>query len=587
MNWRMVFFSFCLAAASCSSGGSEVAQPATTFDRSSETTLVSDPIVEESTTTTTAVEETEPETIAWTACGSVECGVLDVPLDHEDPEGESIELALTRVPSTSDDPIGTLFVNYGGPGAEARDFIEADAEFFTDFVGEHFHVVGWDPRGTGDSQQLACSPNAPELDFPLVDLSDGIDAEFEIADTYFDFIENCGVEAGELANNLSTTDAARDLDLLRQAVGDDELNYLGYSYGTQIGWVYATLFPANTRALVLDGAVPPGAFEPEGIEAWFAAAERALANFDTVCAREATCLAREEGLLNRIDRVTAKLETTPIELADGSSYGADDFLNGIFNVLYLEPVDTGADLDRWIVETDEGDPSGLIEFSEFGADSSTSGLFEAVVCADGQQGTSADYEEYVAGLVEASPRFGRVPLVFLCDRWPGDLDPLPELDTTGAAPMLVVTNTLDPATPFEDAIELAGLLDRAELLVYVGGGHTIVGFDQCVNGVVFDYLVDLTLVEGGLECRGWSALVGALVEPDDSGAIVVTELNEPGAAEAAGLLVGDVIVSVDGNPVTAAIEVGPFERDVPVVFAIERDGVSLEITVVPRGTEWS
>ncbi len=588
-----------LVAASCSSGGPDASAPPPTADRSSETTLVSgEPEFSGDSSTTTVVEATpaadptEVPTVApieWERCGGIDCATVTVPRDHADPDGETIELAVSRIESRSDDPIGSLFINFGGPGAETGEILADNPRFWADFFGEWFHVVGWDPRGTGESARLFCD-NAGlfEGDFSIADPSDGFETEVADVERFFSIVEGCGLDTGPIIDDLSTADAARDLDLLRQAVGDDTLSYLGFSYGTQIGWVYATLFPENTRALVLDGAVPPGSFDAEGIQRWFAAADRALGHFDEVCDREPTCLARDEGFIERVDRVAALLEASSIALDDGTEFGVGDYLNGVFNSLYLDPFSIGADLDRWMVEIEAGDPSGMIEYLESGLDTATPGAFEAVACADGSDlGSTADYEAYLEGLLEASPRFGRTPLALLCDRWPGEPDPLPAIDTAGSAPILVIGNTFDPATPYEDAVSLTEQLDDAVLLTYAGAGHTVVGFDPCVDGVVLDYLIDLVVIDDNLECRASSGQVGVLVDTADDGSVVVLEVSAGSAAEAAGFAVGDTVTAIDGVPVTSIFEVGPFVRGEPVTFDIARDGSLIQIPVTPTGQPWT
>ena len=426
-----------------------------------------------------------------------------MPLDHDDPSAGTIDLAVSRFVSNSPNRVGSLFINFGGPSAETNEILSFSGPFFAAIFENRFDIVAWDPRATGETAPLQCeSFRDDDIGVGFVDATDGFEVELAEEEASFLRLAACAEASGPIVDHLSTSDVARDLDLLRQAVGDDELSYLGYSYGTQIGWVYASLFGENVRAMILDGAVPPGSFGSAGLVEQYEGFERTFAEFDEVCdTNAAVCAQAAEGLAETVDRLTGELSAEPIDLGGGAIYTADDFLTGVLLTLYGEAGASIPNLSQNIASVDAGNPAPFIASSQSNDQSTTAGVYKAVNCADGFDVDSV--EDSVAHLTEitnAAPRFGQVNEGIRCDLWPGEIKGLPELDTTGAPTLLVVGNTLDPATPYESAIELDQLLDDSVLLTYEGTGHTIVGSDACINAAALDYMVNLTAPPPGTTC---------------------------------------------------------------------------------------
>ncbi|MGH3460625.1 MAG: alpha/beta fold hydrolase, partial [Kribbellaceae bacterium] len=197
------------------------------------------------------------QTIEWSECGDFECGSVEVPLDYTDPSGDTVEIELKRASASSGDPIGTLFINPGGPGGSGRDYLEYFVSEQSEEVLDSYDVVGFDPRGVAGSDPLVCLDDA-ELD-ELVAYDPDPDTPAEVTrarELVRGLAEGC-VAAGPLAAHVSTVEVARDLDILRAVVGDPKLTYYGASYGTYIGAIYAELFPRRVGRFVLDGAVDP------------------------------------------------------------------------------------------------------------------------------------------------------------------------------------------------------------------------------------------------------------------------------------------------------------------------------------------
>lgn len=522
--------------------------------------------------------------VEWFNCEVGECADLEVPLDHADPTGDTIELRVLRQPALDPDRrIGSLIVHFGGPGADSTD-VFAD---FAPFAGEsfpEFDIVAWDQRGTGDSARIDCPAleELPDVEQALTDPSDGIDDEVEAFRPFTETLGACAVESGALADHYATETTARDLELLRIALGDDGLTFLGLSYGTQIGWVHASLFPDSVRAMVLDGATPPGAWQPDGLVAQLASIERTFQTFVERCAVSPSCDARDEGLDVRVERIAAELRDAPIERPDGV-FDEVDLRLAVLGTLYLPATFIGPDLDRWLSETDDGDPSGFEDFQEFSAEASTLGAFESILCADGVDLADGEVLALITAAAEASPTFGRLPSTGGCDWWPGTPDEPPALDTTGAPTILVVGSTLDPATPYEDAVELDRLLADSRLLTYDGDGHTIVTFDFCIDDVVADYLVSLVVPPEGTVCRADDrARFGIEIDADLE---ILTVLDGSGADEA-GVLVGDVVTAIDGRSVDSPEQLLVAEPGVTTRFTVERDGDLVELDVLPSLGGW-
>ena len=237
----------------------------------------------------------------WAPCdeqieliGTTECATLVVPRDYDDPDGTQIDIAVARLDTAADDDqIGSLVFNPGGPGGSGIEFLTQASIVIPPEVQQRFDLVAFDPRGVGASSAIEC-------DFPIDDnirlLAEGDDAGW--ADLVADaegFVDRCTPESRALFPFVGTNNAARDLDRLREALGDDGLSYVGYSYGTRLGATYAELFPENIRALVLDGAVKPTTDEAALNAEQASGFDRALESFAAACDADEDCLLREFG----------------------------------------------------------------------------------------------------------------------------------------------------------------------------------------------------------------------------------------------------------------------------------------------------
>ena len=287
--------------------------------------------------------------LTWRTCADgVQCATAAVPLDWSDPRGRTIGIALAKVPARGR-RIGTLFVNPGGPGVSGVDLVAAGFLTLPRAVRERFDVVGFDPRFVGSSTPAGtCLPDTEYIDFLLGSPSFPITAaqESDFIDTRAGYAARCATQSR--LGFASTASVARDLDLLRRAVGDSALTYLGYSYGTYLGQVYAQLFPGRVRAMALDGVLDATAWATGTGEAWqqepfsarvgsAAASSRALAELFRRCrlAGRRLCPIAGDGPPSRVYRAVADtLLATPVDLGDGSVLDYPSLVTATVSVLY-------------------------------------------------------------------------------------------------------------------------------------------------------------------------------------------------------------------------------------------------------------
>lgn len=443
-----------------------------------------------------------PDPIAWEDCQFGECATIEVPLDYDDPDGERIELAAARAPATGD-RIGALFVNPGGPGASATDFAATLAFLLPGEINEHFDIVGIDPRGVGGSTPIDCGVDPVELYGVDATIEDDADRA-RLLEVSAEYVDDCAARFGNLLPFVGTRDVARDMDTVRAAMGDEQLSYLGFSFGTAIGQVYADLFPARVKAMVLDGVVELG---PTGLEL---AADQA-AGFETALARYVEFCDAAEGCatagnaLGAVEQVLALSEQPggiPAPSADRPA-GPGEANLGISLALYSQSLWTT--LDTALADALGGDGSGLVELADQYLGIGDFEIYFAVNCMDfaWPTGDPQAFLDAAKATAVASPHFGEALVndYIRCVDWPVPAEPLPPVTAPGAAPILVVSTTGDPATPYEAGVRVADLLESGVLVTNEGDGHTVVADgNECIDDLVVAYLVDGEAPADGTTC---------------------------------------------------------------------------------------
>ncbi|MFC7404441.1 alpha/beta hydrolase [Georgenia alba] len=453
----------------------------------------------------------------WSSCGELDCARLTVPLDYDAPDAESIELAVTRRPSDDGDAIGNLVLNPGGPGTSATRFVGTVGDRWTGELLSAYDVVGLDPRGVGRSAAVECVSDA-QLDQVRAadhDMSsqEGVAAFRADART---IAEGCAEGTGELLGHVDTVSAARDMDVLRAVLGEESLDYVGFSYGTELGARYAELFPARVGRFVLDGGLDPTLTDEERTRDQAMAFERALRSYVEDCLAWTECplTGDPEQALQQIGTVLelASANPLPTDDPDGRELTASLAFSGILMPLYTPrswPALSGA-LTQAI---HDGDGSGLLALADSMAGRGPDGTYAdnsteanwAVECLEHPaDGDLAQWRQEAAQLAEAAPLLGP-SFAFgdtLCEPWPvaAEASNAP-VRADGAAPIVVVGTTGDPATPYEWSESLAEQLASGVLVTYEGEGHTAYGrSNACVTDALDAYLVDGVVPVDGLTC---------------------------------------------------------------------------------------
>ena len=442
--------------------------------------------------------------IRWTDCGKgLKCAAVLAPLDYAEPDREAITLAVAKRPASAGPAAGSLFINPGGPGGSGTEYVG----YFEVKGLERFDVVGWDPRGTGSSTPVKCA-NGKAMDaYTSIDISpDDAKEEQALIDAQIDFGRGCLKRSGELLEHISTTETVRDLDLLRHLVGDQKLTYFGSSYGTKIGALYAQLYPATVGRLVLDGAVnitdSKDVSQLDGFE-------RALGNFATWCAEKECKLGDTKAEVERtISDLLIRLDTKPIN-GGRAPLTQQLAVTGVLSVLYEN--EEGWKYLRQGLELAAFDDDGryLMYFADQYNQRGEGGVyrqlqfsFPAIRCLDSQDVSVAKAEREGAEEAKRAPTLGPFAGADLvCPLWPVAPAPKePTITGKGAAPILVVGTTGDPATPYEYAERMADQLESGHLLTLKGEGHLGYGQSPCIQRYVQAYLLDGHVPADGTRC---------------------------------------------------------------------------------------
>jgi|GEM_PF-207024 alpha/beta hydrolase fold. len=453
---------------------------------------------------------TPTDFVAYGSSG-LRCARVVVPLDYSRPNGKTIDLTVVMRPA--DNPTeshGPLVLNPGGPGGSAIAFLREASLLLPSDVLRQFDLVGLDPRGVGQSTPVDC---ADSLD-PLFD-NDLTSSQASVRAAALGreqkLIQQCQVRSGDLLPYVDTTSAARDIDRVRVALHKDQISFLGFSYGTYLGAVYADLFPTRIRAAVLDGAVDPErARRTVSLSSGGSDFEEALNAALLDCAANVACSFNNHGDPGKAyDALMTSLTLKPLDVGS-RKMGRGLAELGVVSVLY-------EGRDGWNLLTDAlthaalGDGAPLLALSDGYAGRRKDGSYNneleahyAINCIElANRPSPHDAQQRLRDLGHLN-RFDAVDLMLSlpCAFWP--VPPVKQPRTIhgkGAAPILVVGNAGDPVTPIEDAEALTKALDSAVLLRWEGAGHTVVGRGvKCIDDAVTAYLVDLTVPAAGTSC---------------------------------------------------------------------------------------
>ncbi|WP_372984717.1 alpha/beta hydrolase [Microbacterium sp.] len=456
------------------------------------------------------------QTLTWSECGTgFDCTDVTAPLDWENPGEGEITLSVVRHQATGTAQ-GSLLTNPGGPGASGVELIRDSLDFA---VGaaliENYDVIGFDPRGVGESTAVTCF-DAAGMDDYLYSIPAGkrgsAEWEAELLDAHKEFADACEANSGGILPYVTTINAARDMDLIRAVLGDKQLNYLGYSYGTFLGATYADLYPDKAGRLVLDGAIDPAV---SGLEVGATQAlgfESALRAYMQDCLDSGECpfTGTVDEAMADLGALLASVDAAPLENGDGRMLGADSLMTGIIAALYS--ADSWQYLTQALDEALQGDPTTAFFLADFynGRENGTyldnsSEAFRAYNCMDypveDDPAAEAATEKKIADGAPTIAPYWNGP--DSCSVWPyPPTGTRGEINAEGAGPILVVGTTNDPATPYEWSESLAQQLEEGVLITRVGEGHT--GYNKgnsCVDSTVEAFLLDDVVPESDVPCE--------------------------------------------------------------------------------------
>lgn len=444
-----------------------------------------------------------PEAVDWRACDSGRlCGTLEVPLDYADPTGPTLTLALMMAPAGDPDQrLGALLVNPGGPGGSGIEFVQSGLDYAPE-VRARFDVVGFDPRGVGQSNEVPCGEETVPP-FREVDSDpDSPEEQAELDAAARAVAEDCARAAGDLLPHIGTDDVVRDIDSIRAALGEEKLNFAGYSYGTLLGLRYAELFGANARAIVLDGVVDPTQDLVTFLRGQTVGFEAALSQLFARCPPGgAGC--PDGGAEAAYDAVAARVEEDPLPAGDDATLGPGELPVAAIYSTYVPSL--APSFFQALAWAQDGDGSLLKSMARAYQEIAHFTSYAGVECIDSPHPVGAEaYAAFADELDAVSPRFGASVANELlpCAFWPAEVrSVIGPVVAPAAPPVLVIGTTGDAATPFVQAERVAATLEEATLLTYDAAGHTSYGSSSCTRAAVGAYLVALELPAPGTVCQ--------------------------------------------------------------------------------------
>ncbi|MFD5031762.1 alpha/beta hydrolase [Streptomyces sp. NPDC058405] len=492
-----------LMISGCSSGGSS-------SDASASDSVSADPA---------ALKKYYGQKLRWRACGGpdFQCATMKAPLDYAKPDGTEIELAVARKKATGPGKrLGSLLVNPGGPGGSAIGYLQGYAAIgYPAPVRAQYDMAAIDPRGVARSEPVECLSGKDMDAYTQVDQTPDDQAETSrLAASFKKFAQGCQKRSGAILPHVSTVDTARDMDIFRAVLGDKKLSYVGASYGTFLGATYAELFPKRTGRLVLDGAMDPSLPARELNRDQTAGFETAFQSFAADCVKRADCPLGTKSTADISTRMKAfftDLDAQPVPTGETRPLGESLATTGVIAAMYDESA--WSQLREALTSAMDGDGAGLLaladSYYERESDGSYANLMfanSAVNCLDLPPAftTTSDVIAALPSFEQASPVFGKglAWASLNCAYWPTKATGSPHrIEAKGAAPIVVVGTTRDPATPYKWARSLAGQLSTGTLLTYNGDGHTAYGRgSDCIDTAINTYLLEGTPPTDGKKC---------------------------------------------------------------------------------------
>lgn len=444
----------------------------------------------------------------------IDAGWLTVPLDYADPSGPTIDLYVVRHRATGDaaDYLGPLLTNPGGPGSPGVEWAQYASFIFPQELVQRFDIVAWDPRGTGESElAIDCIEDYDEW-MSGFDITPETEEERQaVIDSGVWFVEQCIEHNSEIIPFIGTNNSARDIDTLRRSLDVEQISWFGFSYGSELGATWATLFPSTVRAAILDGATDPESDPDDSWRQQAAGFENTLTIFLDECSADSGCAFHSDGdAAAAFDLLFAKIDAKPLPTRDGRPHLNLNLASyGVTMAMYSDR--SWPELEQALVAAQQGDGAPLLDLADgyFGRnrDGSYSNLLEAFVsitCMDSDVRQTQEEADALALEIatEIAPRFapGTVGDTS-CNSYPEVTDPRIPITGIGAGPILVCGATGDASTPLESSRAMAASLEEGVLVISDANQHTCFGSNTCIDDLFVDYLVDLVVPPNETICR--------------------------------------------------------------------------------------
>lgn len=461
------------------------------------------------------------QVVSWSSCGKDKtfCADILVPANWAEPEGETLKIAVAYHQASAAKPLGSVIFNPGGPGSSGVDWVvDSIDQLGTKKLRKNFNIVGFDPRGVGQSQPTVKCLNAKDTDaFLYGDAGFALGSKEDIVDTRSrvkKFTEACLKNTGKNLGLIDTVSAAKDLDVIRAVFGDKKINYLGFSYGTLLGATYASLFTERVGRMVLDGAIDPTVSDAEQNISQLKGFDLALGNYLRDCLGSQDCpfSGSVASAQQRIIGLLKDLELKALPTNSDRELTIWAAVTGVIMPLYSSA--WWPALNQGFDEALNGDGTTLLALADTYNDRSEDGSYAtnlmeaniAISCLDSREpADKKSIDAQNARVLEASPVLGRYWQfgALGCEQWPFPVVAHPETYAAkGSEPILVVGTTGDPATPYNQAVSLANrVLSNGRLVTFNGEGHTAYGQDNaCVNDAVDAYFIENVVPEEDPNC---------------------------------------------------------------------------------------
>lgn len=446
----------------------------------------------------------EGGTLKWKSCSGdsldpLQCARLSVPYDYNNPSKGSFSLKLVKHPANiRTKRVGSMLVNPGGPGFGGTDLPENAESYFSTTLIDTFDIIGWDPRGTGEST-------------PAVDCVDNYDTYFtndptpeteaehqDLIDISKAFNAECQKKSGEILPYISTNATARDMDMIRAALGEEKITYFGFSYGSELGATWATMFPSTVRAAVLDGATDPTSNYMQGGLDQAKGFETEFTKFLAQCSANKKCPFYNSGdAEGAFDKLIKELDERPLQMSKTRALVNQAIAyTAVSQAMYSSTM--WPELEVALRDAQQGDGAGLMALFDSYYRRTPDGkygneleAFNAIMCLDDPgPKTVEETDSYIPKFLEVAPRLGiSFTGGYTCVFWPAKKDQRIEITGKGAGPIMVVGTTGDAATPLASSQKMASTLEDGRLIVVSEDRHTGYGANDCVVSAVDKYLI--------------------------------------------------------------------------------------------------